>query len=60
MPFSAVILICLVFFILAIVGFALLFTLLYKGKAAEIPPWITSVSDLAQDVRNLAMEMRRL
>ncbi|MBQ2989543.1 MAG: serine/threonine protein kinase [Clostridia bacterium] len=59
-PFSAVILICLVFFILAIVGFALLFTLLYKGKAAEIPPWITSVSDLAQDVRNLAMEMRRL
>ena len=57
-PFSAVILICLVFCILAIIGFVLLFTLLYKGKAAEIAPWMSSVSDITRNVRNIGMEMR--
>ena len=57
-PFSAVILICLVFCILAIVGFVLLFTLLYKGKSAETALLVSSVPDITHDIRNIGMEMR--
>lgn len=59
-PFSAVILICLVFCILAIVGFVLLFTLLYNGKSADLSSWTLSVTDITHDIRNIGMEMRLL
>jgi serine/threonine protein kinase len=59
-PFSAVILICTVFCILAIIGFFLLFNLLYKGQAAEATPLMTSIQNAAHDIRNTCMEMRRI
>ena len=59
-PFFAVILICLVFCILAIVGFLLLFNLLYKGKAAEATPLISSIQSVMYETENACMEMRRI
>ena len=57
-PFSAVILICLIFCILAIVGFVLLFTLLYKGKIAETSPLMSVASNISHDIKHIGMEMR--
>ncbi len=59
-PFSAVILICLVFCILAIVGLVLLFNLLCNGSETALPPLMSSASDIAQNIRNIGMEMRQL
>ena len=59
-PFSAVILICLVFCILAIIGFVLLFALLYKGNAKEATCCMTSVNDIIYLARNVGMETRLL
>jgi hypothetical protein len=59
-PFSAVILICLVFCILAIVGFVLLFALLYKGNAAESAQLMSSVEDIIHIAQNIGMETRLL
>ena len=57
-PFSAVILICIVFCILAIVGFFLLYNLLCKGNMEEATPLISSARDITHDIRNIGMEMR--
>ena len=59
-PFSAVILICLVFCILAIVGFVLLFALLYKGNATESAQLMSSVEDIIHIAQNIGMETRLL
>ena len=59
-PFSAVILICLVFCILAIVGFVLLFALLYKGKATEATHLMSSANDIIHIARDIGMETRLL
>ncbi len=57
-PFSAVILICIVFCILAIVGFFLLYNLLCKGNMEETVPLISSARDITHDIRNIGMETR--
>jgi cobalamin biosynthesis Mg chelatase CobN len=59
-PFSAVILICLVFCILAIVGFVLLFALLYKGNATESAQLMSSAEDIIHIAQNIGMETRLL
>jgi cobalamin biosynthesis Mg chelatase CobN len=54
-PFSAVIMICTVFCILAIIGFFLLYTFLCKEKVAEAAPLMSSV---CTNIRDIGMEMR--
>ena len=56
-PFSAVILICLIFCILAVFGFFLLFTLLYKGSPEET---VTRISPIYDQIRYVRTEMRLL
>jgi serine/threonine-protein kinase len=57
-PFSAVIMICTIFCILAIVGFFLLYNLLCKGNMEETSLLISSARDITHDIRNIGMEMR--
>ncbi len=46
-PFSAVILICVIFFILAAVGFFMLFNALYGANASDMnTSWISAVNDV--------------
>jgi serine/threonine-protein kinase len=54
-PFSAVIMICTVFCILAVIGFFLLYTFLCKEKVAEAAPLMSSV---CTNIRDIGMEMR--
>lgn len=56
-PFSAVILICLIFCILAVIGFFLLFTLLSGGDSENATALISPVY---HQIRTLGPEMRRL
>ena len=57
-PFSAVILICIIFCILAVVGFFLLYNLLCKGNLEETSFLLSSARDITYDIRNAGMEMR--
>ena len=59
-PFSAVILICLIFFVLAAVGFFFLFTFLRDIKAQEIPSFMSAVNDGIYMIRTIGTEMRSL
>ena len=57
-PFSAVILICIIFCILAVVGFFLLYNLLCKANLEETSFLLSSARDITYDIRNAGMEMR--
>jgi serine/threonine protein kinase len=47
-PFSVVVVICVAFLLLAIVGFILLFHMLYQGKMAEAPVLIQNTTEVLQ------------
>jgi serine/threonine protein kinase len=47
-PFSVVVVICVAFLLLAIVGFILLFHMLYQGKMAEAPMLIQNTTEVMQ------------
>ena len=60
-PFSAVILICVIFFILAAIGFFMLFNALYGAKASEIDTsWIFSVKNTVSNRTGIGTGMKFL
>jgi cobalamin biosynthesis Mg chelatase CobN len=59
-PFSVVILICLVFCILAAVGFFFLFTFLRGAKTSEASAFTSVIHDSIHIIRSIGTEMRSL